>query len=409
MLQRTKLLTFVFSMGMVGCSDNKLGNNGQMMPDMAQILDLTVAPDLMFPNRDPSNHPQLPQVDNLGGDTLSAPNVWTIVWPGDEALGAKANTFVRGMLGSDYWTGSLGEYGVGAGTANGVYVMPSTAPKTIDDSTFTKTVKSVVAALPTPVDGNTILAFIIPKSSTSTMGGGMGCQDYGGYHSQTKAATGSTANIAYAVNLQCDDPTLSPFDALTDVMSHELAEASTDPFPRSAPGWADYNDNGADSGGEIGDLCVFLDTHITVMLNDGDAGEDTETYNVQRLYSQKVAKTGAADPCVPAPSTPYFNAALDPSDINITLDTSGNGNGMMKLEPYAYGAVGPITWQIYGLDGSGVSANPSKGTANAGETIRINYTANSTAKQTGGVGFLMVETQTSDGVINEWFGSISVK
>jgi len=409
MLRSTKHLPVLFCIAMsgavVGCSDNKLGNPGQMMPDMAQIFDLTVAPDLMFPSRDPSNHPDLPQVQNEGGTVLDAPNVWTIVWPGDEALGEKANTFVRGMLASGYWSGSLGEYGVGAGVANGVYVMPTSAPPSIDDSTFTKTVKTIVAALPTPADKNTILSFIIPKNTTSTMGGGQGCQDYGGYHSQTKSATGSTANIAYAVNLQCDDPTLSPFDALTDVMSHELAEASTDPFPRSSPGWSNFT---VASGGEIGDLCVFLDTHIEVTLNNGDAGEDHETYNVQRLYSQKIAAMENADPCVPAPSTPYFNAALDPSDIDITLDTSGSGSGMMKLEPYAYGDVGPITWQIYGLDGSGVTANPSKGTAQPGETIRVTYTANSTAKQTGGA-ILFVETETTDGVINEWFGSVSVR
>ena len=47
---------------------------------------------------------------------LRAPEVWVVVWPGDETLGAQIADFQDWMLHSDYWMTSMGEYGIGAGT-----------------------------------------------------------------------------------------------------------------------------------------------------------------------------------------------------------------------------------------------------------------------------------------------------
>src|SRR5947209_15279158 len=47
------------------------------------------------------------QVTNFMGPVLNAPEVWTVVWQGDEALGDKVQKFMSWMLQSDYWTQSV--------------------------------------------------------------------------------------------------------------------------------------------------------------------------------------------------------------------------------------------------------------------------------------------------------------
>jgi hypothetical protein len=413
MFERSTTLWLALSLGvagfvfaLTGCSENKLNNTP--VADMAQPPDLTVVPDLSLPGRDPSDHPELPQVTNYGGPVLAAPEVWTVVWPGDEDLGARINKFTGWMLQSDFWINSMGEYGVGAGKAKGVIVLPSAAPATIDDKDLKPLVKSVVAMLGEPTNSNSLIQFVVPEAVKQTMQGGQGCNDYGGYHSQTRSTTGGSMSIPYAVNLQCHEGTKTLFDLLTEVVTHEVAEASSDPLPFNQPGWT--NDTVL-LGGEIGDLCVELTTTFTATFpGDVDAGvaASTEKYVVQRLYSQKAAAAGKTDPCVPAPMTPYFNVALDPTDAVVKTDpSSGSGDTMVKVEPYSMGDVGDIQWTVYGADMvSGLKIDPSSGTARAGETIRMNIHADKAAK--GQQVPLVVEAKTSDGTINEWFGSITV-
>jgi hypothetical protein len=394
-----------FVLALVGCSNNQLSNNTP--PDMAQPRDLTVGPDLSFPDRDPTNHPDLPQVQNFGGPVLDAPEVWTVVWQGDEELGDKVNKFTGWMLQSDFWKDTLAEYGVHAGIAKGVVVLPSAAPSTLDDAAVKTLVKSVIAGLPEPVNANSAISFVVPVSTQQTMQGGQGCVDYGGYHSQTRTVAGGTTSISYLVNLQCTEGSKTLFDLLTEVVSHEVAESATDPFPFSAPGWS--NDTVL-VGGEIGDLCVGLVTSYQATFSDVDAGTNSaETYVVQRMYSQKVAALGNADPCVPAPATPYFGAALEPMDTTVKVDaSSGMGEGVIQILPYAYGDVGDITWTLYGTGMvTGLTVAPKSGVAHAGQTIRVDIQATTQAK--GQQLPLVVEAKTQDGTLNEWFGSLTIR
>jgi hypothetical protein len=394
-----------FALALGGCSSNQLQNNGAP-PDMATVHDLTAGPDLTLPDRDPTNHPMPPQVTNYGGEVIHAPEIWTVVWQGDEDLGAKVNKFSGWMVQSDYWTQSLAEYDIHAGVAKGVVVLPSAAPATIDDSAFKNLVKSVIAGLPEPVNSNSIISFIIPVKTQSTMQGGQGCVDYGGYHSQTRTVAGGSTSIPYLVNLQCTEGSKSLFDLLTEVISHEVAEAASDPYPFTQPGWT--NDTVL-VGGEIGDLCVELTTSYQATFNDADAGASEEHYVVQRLYSQQAAASGKSDPCVPAPMTPYFNVALVPTDTNIKLDAaSGMGSAVIQVQPFAYGDVGEITWTLFGTGMvTGLTVAPKMGITHAGETIRVDVSATTKAK--GQQLPLVVEAKSADGTINEWFGSITIR
>jgi hypothetical protein len=393
-----------FALAIAGCSNNGLAPN-PAPPDMAEALDLTAGPDLTLPDRDPTDHPELPQVQNFGGPVIDAPEIWTVVWQGDEDLGARVSKFIGWMLASDYWTQSLGEYAVHAGVSKGVIVLPSAPPSTIDDSALKNIVKSVIAGLPEPTNPNSIISFVIPVNTMSTMQGGQGCVDYGGYHSQTRTVAGGATSIPYMVNLQCTEMGKTLWELLTEVISHEAAEASTDPYPFSAPGWT--NDTVA-VGGEIGDLCVYLTTSFDAHFSDADAGVSDETYVVQKLYSQVRAATGTSDPCVPSAGA-FFGAALQPADVTVKIDTTtGMGEGEILVEPFAYGDVGDITWTLYGTGMvDGLTVAPKTGTAHAGQTIRVSIQATTKAK--GQQLPLFLEAKLADGTANEWFGSLVIR
>ncbi len=405
MLRKLGLVGLTLAMG---CSGGGLASNNDN-PDLAMAAapsDLAPAPpDLELPRRDPTDHPASWDVPNNGGPVLPNAEIYTIVWPGDEALGAQVDQFHSWMLGSTYWTGSLGEYGVGAGTAKGVIVLPTAAPKTIDDSAFGTLIKQSIASglFPAP-DKNTLFAFIVPKNTTSTLQGTTGCQEYGGYHAETQTASHSGVFVPYSVNLQCAGFAAgSAFDGLTDVLSHEAAEAATDPHPYTRPGWVSYE---VPLGGEIGDLCVGLEVSESAAIDVPDAGTDNLNYLVTRLYSAKAAADGTTDPCVPAPNHPYFNVAINPPAITVNVDSTGKGTLLVKVEPFAYGSVGTIKWALEGQPGPGVTVKPTSGQGTAGDTTYMQIDVN--GAQAGYPYPLSLYTQSANGGTNQWFSSITV-
>jgi hypothetical protein len=362
--------------------------------DLGAVDDLAPAADLA-PSRAATDHPPLPEVINLGGKSLSAPEIYTVVWQGDEALGSEVNQFNQTMLASDYWTGSLAEYGVGAGSAKGVLVVPSAPPATLDDSTLTALIESNAGqgTWPTP-NPNTVLSFVLSSKTQSTMFGGNGCTSYGGYHNET-----DHAHYVYTVNLQCPGFGGVPqsFDELTFILSHEEVEAASDPHPTLAPAWQSTLGGVL---GEIGDLC---DPLSTTLVSTGTP-ESAITYVVTRLYSEKAAQAGNREPCVPAPNQTYFNVALDPSDISMNATDSITVN----IEPYAFGDVGAITWHVQGLYGAGVSVSPKSGTNVAGDTIPVTITSTN-APSTGGQPIpLYISAKDAAGHRNQWIATLTV-
>jgi hypothetical protein len=162
-----------------------------------------------------------------------------------------------------------------------------------------------------PPDPNTIYTFVFPEGTILSDGGSPCCTDYDGYHYE--GAVGAT-NVAYAINCTCpgfDGPQFTALDDLTIVLSHELVEAATDPFPETDPGWAQTADPDAAwsliTQGEVADMCAF----------DGDQyiKPADMTYFVQRSWSNMMAAAGK-DPCAPLLSPPdvYFNSALVVTD-----------------------------------------------------------------------------------------------
>jgi hypothetical protein len=345
------LCTALFLM-VAACSGRELVQSADAGVDLAMApVDFAVAPpDFALPRRAPTDHPPLPVVSNHGGAIVAHPQVWTIVWKGDEDLGAAVDRFYAWMLVSDYWTSSLGEYGVGAGGSNGVIVLPGAAPATLQADALETTLAQLAAQPAYAPQAGTVYSFVIPATTTLVESDGTQVCSFGdGYHLST------AAGLHYAVNLQCGGGA----DELHIVLSHELAELSTDAEPLANTAWLSD-----DPPGEIGDLCVGVNVTYDPMDDFG-----TEHYVVTRLWSARAAATGMSDPCVPAPTTPWFGAAISPSSINVTLDPSGKGSALAAVEPFAYGPVGKIHWQLYSQ--TGLTFSPSQGVNQAGDTIAI--------------------------------------
>ena len=113
---RARSLCSRWSLSSAGCGDGKQRRPADMTPppDMARGPDRSSA--AVAPHA-PTTAP-----------VQTAPEVWTVVWQGDEAFGADVVDFVDWMLHSDYWKTSLGEYGIGAGKSKGLIVLPTAAP-----------------------------------------------------------------------------------------------------------------------------------------------------------------------------------------------------------------------------------------------------------------------------------------
>ena len=172
------------------------------------------------------------------------------------------------------------------------------------------------AGWPAAPDPGTIYAVFIP-SGVAFDGA---CTSYGGYHDE--ATSTAMAEFPYALIPRCMAPTGgTAVDTLTAALSHELVEASTDPFPESAPAFvrldAAHYVWSRTPGGELGDMCEYNQNADQPLVG---------TFTVQRTWSNQSAAAGH-DPCVPALATPYVGAApLFPETIMVS---SHNGQMIM--------------------------------------------------------------------------------
>ncbi|MEO6952376.1 MAG: hypothetical protein ABI321_11230 [Polyangia bacterium] len=373
MIRVRSLLLIAAVAALVGCHDSGLGSTHDLaMPADLAPVDMADPVDLSLPQRDPTDHPAALALDNAGGATIAAMEVYTVVWPGDEALGAKVEAFVRFLVQSDWWMTTLTQYGAGPGVSKGVVVMNKPAPNIMDDNEFTGLITGMITdgLIPAPND-NTMLFFIPPTTLHSTLQGAAGCDVYGGYHSETERIDGQ--KVVYSVDLQCLGDALTSkraFDDLTVTISHEAAEAQSDPYPFTDPAWVTQESL---LGGEVSDLCVFENVHETTHATGGLP--DT-TYLVTTVYSQAAAIAGNQATCQPS-AGPFFNVAVSPGYIQVQRGADGTGTATAKYLPFSFGDVGPISWTLQFSPGSGIKISPSSGEANAGDTIAFTVTTSS--------------------------------
>ena len=312
----------------------------------------------------PATHPALPQVVDFGGPVLTAPKVQPIAYASDTGA-ADVESFLHQLASTSYWGEVTSQYGVGALTVLPAITLTETPPTTITDAEVQQSLAAnTTGASPAwgPASTSTIYLFLLPPGTiiTTTGSNGTGCTDFDGYHDESAVTNGVT--VPYAVGCSCpgfDGPAITDLEERTVVISHELVEASTDPFPNTDPAYVQEDDDDIVwtlvSGGEVADLCELnLDSYY--IPPDG-------TYMVQRIWSNEAAKA-STNPCVPVPDTgPYFNSvpALDDA---IQLDVGGGATlptigvtipvGASKTIPVSLFSDAPTSgpWKVSVYDGS---------------------------------------------------------
>ena len=266
-----------------------------------------------------AEHVPLAQVPDNGGPVLPAPEVVTIHYQGDPGQ-AHNEAYDDWIVGSD-WLRTVGaSYGVAPGNSLAKVVLPEAAPATLSDEDIQALLVQEIDAgvLPPPAGGpgpfatSVLYMLYLPGETTVTSGSfGTSCQSFGGYHSEDDLAA---RPFPYAVLPLC----YGSQDEQDIAASHELIEASTDPFPGSAPAWVfdDPTQPWTFVPGEVGDLCTE-----TSVVEDG--------FLAQRIWSNQAAGAGL-DPCVPEPAGPYFNVSPDPANLvmarageTVTFDLTG--------------------------------------------------------------------------------------
>ena len=341
--------------------------------------------------------PPEPPMTSQGGPILSRPTVYTVVWSGDEALGATLDTFHNDIFKDHYWSVVTAEYGVGPGVAAGVLVVPGARARTLDDAGLQSVAQALVDAHEIPMSDDTVIDFILP-SDLSTFDGMTlpdWCTRLLGYHDELAGEL----TLPYIVNLQCAVRKRSPMDELTIVDSHELIEVATDPHYNTMPAWQNIWLGGS---GEIGDLCN--DIHRSVTITD----PHTITYAVARSYSAKIAAAAKDDPCTPALTTPYYNIGVTPSNILITSDSKGNGTATVTLDAFTWGAPTQMQWSAFTYF-STVTITPVGGLLSPGESTEVTIHSTGSAQPYPGVFVVMVANPSSSTVwTQEWVAALTI-
>jgi hypothetical protein len=251
----------------------------------------------------------MPQVLKGPASVMATVRIQPVFFPGD-ALEPSALDFLAKFAKSPYWSDLVAEYGVGAATVAPAIDYGTAAPGAIDDP-------GIGAFLTAQIGGNvpewqpsggatlaTTVYVLFYPSSTDITGplGVKSCSDFGAYHSAAAIGNGQTA--IYAVMARC--PTGSDIDQLTQLLSHELAEAATDPTPLGARAFGAldprfYGWQVALQGPEICDLCQANSFNV---FTPGDLG-----YSIERCWSNASA-AAYGEMCAPPQDTgPAFYAA----------------------------------------------------------------------------------------------------
>jgi hypothetical protein len=355
----------------------------------------------------------VPQVQDNGASVIKAPVLQSISFSGyDQATPIDA--FIASVGGTTYWHDAVGEYGVGAPTVQPPVHLTATAPKTVDDSAIGSFIATTLAAnvgLMAP-SANALYVISYPSTTTITLDGSKSCTGFGAYHN---SASVGGVTVAYAIVPECTYPPSTTLESTTDSLSHELAEATTDPVPIP---FANATWQGTDANhtfwevitggdGELGDMCSFFSSSFFT-----PAGF---TYDVQRIWSNAAVKAGH-DPCQPElPGEVYFTAVpLMTDQVAIVWDGQSGYTtegvqiavGSSKTIPVQLYSEGPMAaWTVAAAEypsSKNLSFAWDKTTGQNGDTLHLTITVTATDGTYGGNAFYI--ESTSGSLAHTWLG-----
>lgn len=360
----------------------------------------------------PAFTPATGQISTGGGAVLKNPVIVTVTWPND-AQATDLETFGDTIGAGDYWKALTSEYGASAATSGAANHLRLTdpAPASFTDAALEKFIQTNLAAAatvwPIPATGDPVYILYLPSTTTLTLQGQEVCAaGVGGYHDSVKV---NGKSVAYAIIPRCGN---APLDDTTLSASHELDEATTDPYPNADPAFRGFRAEDLawqqflQDQDEVGDACEFYDDSL---LSPGDSSASLATYTVQRQWSN-ASGTAGHDPCVPAfTGEVYFNTTpLDTEDIQVAVDNSlattkgylvkAGTTRKIPLGFYSEAATGP--WTIKAVNGS-LAGGP------AGNDITLALDV--TSGQNGQKAYLTVTVKTASGSNSELITIISTK
>jgi hypothetical protein len=276
---------------------------------------------------------------------MATPTVVAITYDNDPQR-ADVEAFFTQMAASPAWATETAEYGIGPlGVGTPIHLSGSAAPT--DGAIRALLAANLGGASPAwgAPSENTLYSFTLPIDTTFTDDLGQSC--CGGYHDDI---TIGTTDVAYALQCPCTDswpPPTTALQALTFALSHELVEGVTDPRYEHDYAWGGVDDAhqvwSYVTDGELADMCEFTDTTLW-----SDAPD--MTYTISRIWSNAAASAGT-DPCVGAPTAPYYQTVPDQPD-SIAISLFG-GTVATKGSKIALSTTGTVTLHVAGAAGSG--------------------------------------------------------
>jgi hypothetical protein len=273
----------------------------------------------------------VPTVTYHGGAVLPNVGVDAVFlgsqWSSDPQLGQQTGQLGNflGFLAGGTFMDMLTQagYRVGRGSYVGGQVVPAAPGWAIGDDQIQQTLAASIVngTLPAP-DANRLYVVFVEPGVDVTTSFGDSATNVLGYHGAFWGPTGAAvtyAVIPYPTAPNAPYPGLSPFETLTKVASHELAEAVTDPQGEQIGRNAWYDETWRDPqtgarGGEIGDIV----SHVILDLNG---------YAIQGVagrHDQQLVPLGATyDPRFPAPPPPRHGAHAQSHQTGERRDQTG--------------------------------------------------------------------------------------
>ena len=343
----------------------------------------------------PAQHAAYPEVVDHGGAVLARPRVVTITFTGYNYT-SQVQQFAQKVVGSK-WLKAAGEaYGVGNGTYEGSFEF-SNGPNVASDTGTANFIEQHIQAgdLPKAAPGEDPILYMVFYSPgvpiLSGYHGSASCSTFAGFHSEADF-TGD--RFPYAVLPECPGD-FSKWSYIESAASHELIEAATDPWYRTAPGWfiTDVANPWSYLGGEVGDECIGL-----------DIVEDGETY--QRTWSNSAAKAGNADPCVPAGTAVQFG--VTPTAARIVWGQQGQD---LKVPIHGWSAAKRSDWHVQAFTWSeDWDGQPQMDTAtmNNGDTVHLDVHVPANAPHNGNALYFVI-AWSDDGGSTFWPVRITIR
>lgn len=250
------------------------------------------------------------KLEYYGGPVLSKVKLYAVMWNKnvDSEIQSKIGRFFTSLADSEYMdmlnqysttiTSAQGKPGtnqtIGRGTFGGIFIIqPNNASTDLQDADVGAELEAQIMAgnLPKP-DADSLYMIYFPPGVSISLQGATSCKAFCGYHHSTM--TRSLGQVYFSVipdlggacSYGCGFGN-SPFENVTIVSSHEIAEGITDPAvdPNGDFGppiaWV------TNRGEEIGDVCASEFTRLTA--------PDGMVFTVQQEFDNKLGS------CNPGP------------------------------------------------------------------------------------------------------------